>query len=220
MPNEPKADGDSARCGRCGGSGCVWGEATAIACPQCRGLGWVATLAKPAPQPVEGVSDEELRSVAVLAYDVELERQRATGAPISTDAAGYASRRELFNLGASRSAAAKDARTAELEKRPTFREASELQSLLVAVHAAINNRTPHGPKENARCTIEWIEEAKETIAELRTEVATERERCARVCDEAARDVLGQPPAAFVSTDPAVARAYEDAARRIREEPAK
>jgi uncharacterized protein (DUF433 family) len=55
--------------------------------------------------------------------------------------------------------AAKDARIAELESALT-----KVTQILTDVHAAVNGRKPHDARENARCTIEWIEDAKETIA--------------------------------------------------------
>jgi uncharacterized protein (DUF433 family) len=45
-----------------------------------------------------------------------------------------------------------------------FAEETKVAQILTDVHTAVNGRKPHGARENARCTIEWIEDAKETIA--------------------------------------------------------
>lgn len=61
-----------------------------------------------------------------------------------------------------------------------------LTKLLADVHAAIGNRASHGPNEDARCAIEWIEDAKTTFAEWRPVVEAAkrwRQRIAECGDE-------------------------------------
>ena len=96
------------------------------------------TEEQPAPQPVEGVSDEELNAAYENAWDAT--------------ASGKEARRALFNLGASRSSSAKDARIAELRAAladvrveaigagPYRREA--LVRIIDKVDAALKETTP------------------------------------------------------------------------------
>ena len=125
-------------------------------------------IKKPAPQPVEGVSDGELATLSIQAM-AAAERE---GKDLEEQLT--ASSRALFNLGASRSSAAKDARIAELEE-----------------HVRLNLDAAIRAKEGA--------------------VTAERERCARVCEEMVAD-----PKCLAHERALLG----DAARRIREEPAK
>ncbi len=138
-----------------------------------RQVGELLRKPKPDHQPVEGVSDEELQAIW-LACDGII-------APL----------RKVYNLGASRSSAAKDARIAELEARVRFFD--ELWT---------------SGTENDRDFLHTLTEYKERAEKAEKATAAERERCARVCESRA-DALRHLISATV-------RAYEDAALRIRE----
>lgn len=50
-------------------------------------------------------------------------------------------------------------------------ERDRLVAKLAEVHAAIGKRASHGPAGNAACVIEWIEDAKTTLAEQRSRIS-------------------------------------------------
>jgi hypothetical protein len=119
---------------------------------------------QPAPQPVEGVSDDYADEHTVRCILQEL------WYPLSRDAKGL-----LLRLSAAaRSSAAKDAtietlknehdallRAAQADERERLAKdarIAELEADLIRIHAAIGNRAPHD--NLAGCIIDWIESAK------------------------------------------------------------
>ena len=141
--------------------------------------------AQPEAPPVEGVSDDEL----VTLFDSYVDEQ--------------VGRRALFNLGASRSSAAKDARIREIELR-----LSEATDEIIA----------HPSRWNE------LKAARVRIAELEAAIRDERERCARVCeteevpgaDDAPPGLLDYEQIQLVQGT--VRATIKSIARRIREEP--
>lgn len=77
---------------------------------------------QPATQPVEGVSDEELTAVYYTGFRTVQPAAGPTATPTHGEHAMMqrAGNRAVFNLGASRSSSAKDARIAELENQASM----------------------------------------------------------------------------------------------------
>ena len=93
--------------------------------------GEVATPPAQAAKSGGAPSDDELSSIATLAHDVELERQRARAEPVDRHATGRALRRALFEAGA----ASREAEVAAYER--FFRKVHGTMTLPSAISRAL-----------------------------------------------------------------------------------